>query len=80
MSDTLHEDVKSVDIIPLTKSDHSAITLVFCGIDSKIKEDQAFGNLFLPYLTPRSIIRYSAETLKCGKKIKCNTTFYDGLQ
>ena len=36
VSDALQEDVESVDIIPSTKSDHSAITLSFNGIeDSK---------------------------------------------
>ena len=33
LSDTLQEDVESVDIIPSTKLDHSAITLAFNGID-----------------------------------------------
>ena len=33
VSDTLQEDVESVDIIPSTKSDPSAITLAFNGID-----------------------------------------------
>ena len=33
VSDTLQEDVESVDIIPSTKPDHSAITLALNGID-----------------------------------------------
>ena len=33
VSDTLQEDVETVDIIPSTKSDHSAITLALNGID-----------------------------------------------
>ena len=33
VSDTLQEDVETVVIIPLTKSDHSAITLALNGID-----------------------------------------------
>ena len=33
VSDTSQEDVESVDIIPSTKSDPSAITSVFNGID-----------------------------------------------
>ena len=33
VSDTLQEDVESVEIIPSIKSDHSAITLALNGID-----------------------------------------------
>ena len=33
VSDTLQEHVETVDIIPSTKSDHSAITLALNGID-----------------------------------------------
>ena len=33
-----------------------------------VKEDQAFGNLILRWLTTMSIVSYSIETLKCGKK------------
>ena len=33
VNDTLQDDVESVDIIPSTKSDPSAITLAFNGID-----------------------------------------------
>ena len=33
ISDTLQEDVESVDIIPSTKPDHSATTLAFNGVD-----------------------------------------------
>ena len=38
VSDTLQEDVESVDIIPSTKSDHSAITLALDGIDDSKRE------------------------------------------
>ena len=41
VSDTLQEDVESVDIIPSTKSDPSVITLAFNGIDDS-KGGQSF--------------------------------------
>ena len=44
VSDTLQEDVDCVNIIPSIKSDHSAITLSFSGVEDGIR-DQVFGNL-----------------------------------